>query len=123
MKQHLFIMAAVAALGAGQAFGACNYPKAPENLPDGSTATEAEMIAAQKLVRAYDSDINTYLACIKKEHEELMARDGGKMTSEQKEEQEHMQVQKHNAAIDELEAVAGRFNEQVKVFKSKGKKG
>lgn len=25
-------------------------------------------------------------------------------------------MQKHNAAIDELEAVAGRFNEQIKAF-------
>jgi hypothetical protein len=30
-------------------------------------------------------------------------------------------VQKHNAAVDELQAVVGRFNEQLKVYKAKNK--
>ncbi len=31
-------------------------------------------------------------------------------------------VQKHNAAVDELQAVVGRFNEQLKIFKAKQQK-
>jgi hypothetical protein len=31
-----------------------------------------------------------------------------------------MQTKKHNAAIDELQAKAKLFNEQVRVFKSRG---
>jgi hypothetical protein len=30
-------------------------------------------------------------------------------------------VQKNNAAVDELQAVVGRFNEQLKIFKAKQK--
>ena len=30
-------------------------------------------------------------------------------------------AKRHNAAVDELEAHAARFNEQVKAFKNKGK--
>jgi hypothetical protein len=30
-------------------------------------------------------------------------------------------VQKNNAAVDELQAVVGRFNEQLKLFKAKQK--
>ena len=30
-------------------------------------------------------------------------------------------VQKHNAAVDELQAVVGKFNEQLKIFKAKQK--
>ena len=30
-----------------------------------------------------------------------------------------VEVQKHNAAIDQLQSVADRFNEQVKVYKAR----
>ena len=30
-------------------------------------------------------------------------------------------VQKNNAAVDELQAVVGQFNEQLKIFKAKQK--
>jgi hypothetical protein len=30
-----------------------------------------------------------------------------------------MEAQKHNAAIDQLQSVADRFNEQVKVYKQR----
>ena len=35
---------------------------------------------------------------------------------------ERVEVQKHNAAIDQLQSVADRFNEQVKVYKAKNDK-
>ena len=34
-------------------------------------------------------------------------------------EQEKMLVQKNNAAVDELQANVGKFNEQLKIFKAK----
>jgi hypothetical protein len=38
---------------------------------------------------------------------------------------QQVEAQKHNAAVDQLQAVADRFNEQVKIFKAKAadKKG
>jgi hypothetical protein len=35
--------------------------------------------------------------------------------------QQKILVQKNNAAVDELQAVVGRFNEQLKIFKAKQK--
>jgi hypothetical protein len=32
---------------------------------------------------------------------------------------QHVEAQKHNAAIDQLQNIADRFNEQVKVFKAR----
>ncbi len=32
---------------------------------------------------------------------------------------QHVEAQKHNAAIDQEQAIADRFNEQVKVFKAR----
>ena len=47
---------AIAALAvATQASAAgCSYPKAPEKIPDGTTATKEEMIAGMKAMRAYN---------------------------------------------------------------------
>src|SRR6516165_4264490 len=98
----------LAALAGGQAYAACSYPKAPDKLPDGATATKEEMIAAQKMVKAYNDDIKAYTDCLKLEHDETMKADSGKsdkekMTKEQREEMEKVTVQKNNAAVDEAE--------------------
>lgn len=121
MKSFVPILG-IALLAAPSAWGACSYPQGPDRIPDGNTATKEEMMAAQKAVRKYNDDINAYVSCIKLEHDESMTKEGGSLTEDQKKERERMQVQKHNAAIDELEAVATRFNEQVKVFKAKADK-
>jgi len=113
----LFALAALYA--SAQAQAACSYPKAPASLPDGNTAKMEDMVAAQKAVKQYDADINAYISCIKLEHDSQIAATGDAMTPEQKQDAERMQVQRHNAAIDELEAVASRFNEQVRVYKAK----
>jgi hypothetical protein len=121
MKAFVLITA-IALYGAGAAHGACSYPRAPGKLPDGNTATMEEMVEAQKAVRKYDADINAYIACLKLEHEQQLAKDADALTEDQKKYMARLQVQKHNAAIDELETVAMRFNEQVKVFKAKNEK-
>jgi hypothetical protein len=122
MKSFVAILG-IALLAAPSAWAACSYPQGPDRIPDGNTATEDEMKDAQRAVRKYNEDINIYLTCIKDEHVKSIERDAASLTEEQKKERERMQVQKHNAAIDELEAVAARFNEQVKVFKAKEKAG
>jgi hypothetical protein len=63
-----------------------------------------------------------YLACIKLERDSAIAKPGAKLTKQQKQELEAIEIQKHNAAVDQLHAVADRFNAQVKIFKARGKK-
>jgi hypothetical protein len=113
-----------AALGcANAAFAACSYPVAPERFPDGNTATLDEMKTARGKLMAYNKEMEAYLACIKLEHDGRLAKDSTTLTDEQRKEVLRMQDQKHNAAVDELEAVAARFNEQLRVFNAKnGKK-
>ena len=123
----LYSLAALAALTTGSAHAACTYPKAPENLPDGNTATLDQMVAAQKAVRQFDQEIGAYTACLKLESDTAQqqvekSQDDPKKKEEQKKELERMQVQKHNAAVEEDEALAARFNEQLKVFKAKSAK-
>jgi hypothetical protein len=118
----LYSLAAAVALFSGPAYAACTYPKAPESLPDGATATLEQMVAAQKAVKQFDQEITAYTNCIKLEHDATMSKEGEKMTDEQKAEMSRVQVQKHNAAVEEDEALAARFNEQVKAFKAKNDK-
>jgi len=49
-------------------------------------------------------------------------KDPKKLSADEKkkaDEQQKILVQKNNAAVDELQAVVGRFNEQLKIFKAK----
>jgi hypothetical protein len=112
----LFSLAAIA-LCAAPVHAACTYPTAPDKLPDGSTATMAEMVAAQKAVKQFDEQINAYTACIKLEEDAQLK--GDKLTADQKKAIEAQQAQKNNAAVDADQAIADRFNEQIRIFKAR----
>jgi hypothetical protein len=114
----LFAITALAAL-AGPVYADCSYPPPPAKLPDGNTATMQEMLEAKTAVTQYNKDINAYVACIKLEHETAVTTAGDKLTPEQKADMEKMEVQKNNAAVDQLQSVADRFNEQVRIYKAK----
>jgi len=115
----LFAMALTAALTAAPVYADCPYPAAPDKLPDGSSATLEEMVAGQKAVRAYDKAINDYVSCIDHELDEAIKKGGDQLKPQQRTDMQHVEAQKHNAAIDQLQSVADRFNEQVKVFKAR----
>jgi hypothetical protein len=77
------------------------------------------MLAGQKAVAEYNKAITDYTACIDKELDAAVAKGGDKLKPEQRADMQRIANQKHNAAIDQLQSVADRFNEQVKVFKAK----
>ena len=110
---------AVTALAAGAAHADCPYPAPPDKLPDGATATLQDMLAGQKAVADYNKSVNEYVVCIDKEVDDAIAKGGDKLKPEQRADMQRVETQKHNAAIDQLQSVADRFNEQVKVFKAK----
>jgi hypothetical protein len=117
--KSLFALTATAALAAGAAYADCPYPAAPDKLPDGASATLQDMLAGQKAVADYNKAVNDYVACIDKEVDDAITKAGDKIKPEQKADMQRVETQKHNAAIDQLQKVADRFNEQVKVFKTK----
>ena len=128
MKSWKSLLAALsvgAALAAPLAHADCTYPKSPDAAPDGNSATLEQMIAAKKSFDQYNADMNKYLDCIKLEMDAATPADPTKLTPEEKkkaDDQQKMLVQKNNAAVDELQAVVARFNEQLKIFKAKNKK-
>jgi hypothetical protein len=122
----LLAMACTAALASvAPVYADCPYPPAPDKLPDGATATLEDMLAGQKAVKAYQKAIDDYVACIDKELDAAITKAGDQLKPAQKADMQHVEAQKHNAAIDQEQSVADRFNEQVKVFKARNadKKG
>ncbi len=115
----LLALAGTAALAAATAHADCTYPAAPTSLPDGRTATLEEMLAGQKAIKEYQSAINDYVACIDKDLEDSIAKAGDSLKPQQKTDMQKMEAQKHNAAVDQAQAVADRFNEQVKIYKQR----
>jgi hypothetical protein len=115
----------VFALGfAAHAQAACIYPKSPDAPPDGSTATKDQMVAAAQDFKRYNTEMNGYLECIKLEMDSATPKDPSKLSPEEKkkaDDQQKILVQRNNAAVDELQAVVGRFNEQLKLYKAKNK--
>lgn len=116
MKRYSVKLAAAVLLSAGSfaAQADCAYPKAPASVPNGATASEAEMIAAMTAFKAYDAEVKGYGACLDQETKGKVAGTGQLMQLKT------MQAKKLNAAVDELEAKAKEFNEQVRIFKARG---
>ncbi len=128
MKLPMLALIAGLGLCGAAAHGACTYPKAPQNIPDGETATKEQMVAAKQDFTKYNEEMTAYLNCIKLEHDETLAsmQKEAPATDEEKQaleakklEFERQQTEKHNAAVDEVTATVERFNEQVRLYKKK----
>jgi hypothetical protein len=111
------------ALGsAAHAQATCTYPRAPDHIPDGNTASKEEMIAGKNEVSRYNTEMNAYLDCIKLEIDAATPKDPSKLSKDEKAkaaEQEKILTQKNNAAVDELQSIVGKFNDQLKAYKAK----
>jgi hypothetical protein len=115
----LVAIAAIAGLCSAPAFADCPYPSGPKKVPDGNTASLDEMLSTKKAVKQYDDDTSSYLTCIQKEHDAAVAALGEKITDKQKADLDRMEADRHNAAVAQLQGIADKFNEQVRVYKAK----
>ncbi len=109
-------------LAAAAANAECSYPKSPSGLPDGSTATQEEMVGGMKSIKEYNAQVSAYLACLETEMNTRLEAAGPDAPADQVEQIKAIHTKRHNAAVEELEANAARFNEQVKVYKAREKK-
>jgi hypothetical protein len=109
-------------LSAGAAGAECVYPKAPSNVPDGATATQEQMVEGMKGVKEYNGAVTEYLACLEQEMNARVQAAGADAPPDQIEQIKAIHNKRHNAAVEELEAHAARFNEQVKAYKARTKK-
>jgi len=115
----------LAVTGLAQAQTACVYPQAPQTFPDGKIASKEEMVTGQSAVKAYATAVqDTYLPCLEKEKVDSIAKlDAAEEGYAQKKlALEEIHAKKHNAALDELQAVADRWKEEITEFKAQEKK-
>ena len=84
----------------------CRLPPAPSKIPDGSTASQQEMVTAMETIKQYNSDVQTYLKCL-----DFEAR--------QNQSERRRPDQPAQRGRRQLTHVADKFNEQVRTFKSK----
>jgi predicted nucleic acid-binding Zn-ribbon protein len=112
-KKVLHIIAAVAFSFASCAHADCAFPKAPASIPDGKTASEQDMVAAMTAFKAYNEEVNAFGQCLDQETKDKAAGTAQLMQLKT------MQTKKLNAAMDELQAKAKLFNEQVRAFKAR----
>ena len=104
----LMLASAFAVSAAELDMSQCAFPAAPE-VPDGASATEEQMAGAASAVRAYVGETQTALECL----EALETSLGEEITPDQR----TSIVDNYNAHVDEMNAVAGEYNLQVRRFK------
>jgi hypothetical protein len=116
----LLVCAAVA-----QAEAACPYPQAPQSVPNGGYASKDEMLAAQQAIKDYRDEVeNSFLPCLDQEKAEALANldPNAANYQEMKTLIESIHAKRHNAAIDELQAMALRWSEEIKAFNARNEK-
>ncbi len=105
-RRFLVTLAAACAASVPAAYANCRLPPAPSKIPNGATATKQQMVTAMQTIQEYNRDVQTYLKCLNFEVRQ------NQMSSDD-------QVSLHNAAVDQLQSIAAKFNRQVVIFKSK----
>lgn len=88
---------------------ACAPPAVPA-LPDARSVSRAEMIASQRQVREFVAAGEAYLACLA----EIIDDD------ERSAALRNAAVDEHNRMVAAMEQIAAGFNEQIRIFESRG---
>lgn len=109
---------------AGPALAECFYPE-DVKIPDGAASTYEEMRDSQAFVKEYMAEMETYLECL--EQEDQARRNQIQENQAQANDQTNATlsagtgdspyIQRRHKAIDAMESVAARFNEQVRAYK------
>lgn len=93
MRKLLVVLSLTTGLFFVQAASACTRPTAPE-IPDPATAVTPQMIKAKNDVQAYVETAEKYLKC-------------------------NISTSQHNNMVDEMKAVADKFNQAVRDYKAR----
>jgi len=114
LRVSQLVIAGLAAIAAPGLQAECIYPE-EVIIPDGAASTYEEMRDSQAYVKEYMAEMETYLECLEQEDSILANKlaDEGELTDEGK----PLHKQQRHEAIDAMESVAARFNEQVRVYK------
>ncbi len=93
---------------------ACDYPEQPD-IPDGSTASKEELLAAKDAVAVYLAAVDDYLTCIETTEKDAVAALEAPSTDDLKRRDELLSS-KFDAANEEKALVGEKFNQQVRAY-------
>jgi hypothetical protein len=97
---------AAAILTSLPALADCTLPPPPSKIPDGTTASEQDMISAMNTLKEYNGDVSVYLKCLDYEVRQ------NRMSAS-------IRDSRNNSAVTQLQTIADKFNQQVRAFKAK----
>jgi len=109
----------IAAAMASPAHAACTAPTNEVKIPNGSTATMDEMLAAKKAIQENNAVVETYTQCLKAEQEAKIAAGGPDMKDEEKVKISTQYANLQNVEVEKLQKLADQFNVEVRAFKAK----
>lgn len=109
----------LAAVVAAPALADCTAPTIAIAVPDGSTATMDQMLAAKHAISDSDAAVQKYDDCLKAEQDAKIAAGGDKMKDEEKVKISAKTVELHNVVAEQLQKVADQFNVEVRAYKAK----
>ena len=87
-------------------------------MPDGSTASKDELLAAKTEVQAYVSAVDEYLTCIETEENDTIAALDNP-SQEELQRRNDMINKKFDAANEEKAMVGEQFNQQIRAYNKK----
>lgn len=119
MKSVLSAAVAILLLGSSLTWAECERAEAP-GIPDGSKASEQEMIEGQQGLKQYMAATETYLTCIDQEEQaaiEVQAKATEPASEEASVERAAAHTSAYNEAVQEMEAKAAEFNAQLKAYR------
>ena len=102
---------------ASTALQTCPRATAPA-VPDGNTASGAEMAAATAAFKSYDTATNSYVQCVDATIERI-AREHPDASHDDLQSLKEFGTVAHNTAIDQETALADQLNAQVRSYKAK----
>lgn len=112
MKKFSTLAGTIALLSSGLVFAECELPAAPI-IPDGNVASEDELVAAQKAMKAYQGNLGEYRTCV----------DGLQSALDPEAEDTAAKVAEYSAmynkSVDSEAAIADEFNVAVRAFKAR----
>jgi hypothetical protein len=96
---------------------ACDYPDRP-HMPDGSTASKDDLLAAKSAVQDFIAAVDEYLQCVEAEEKDAAAALDDPST-EELQRRDEMLNKKFDAANEEKALVGEQFNQQIRAYNQK----
>ena len=127
MKNLIKAVAATVLFAAPSLGFTCEYPERP-SLPDGSTASKEEMIAAQTAVKAFLANVDAYLECIEQEERDAIDdmpavdesdEEAVKARDEEIKRRDDLLSKRFDAANEEKFLFGEQWNQQVRAYNTR----